>query len=109
MTQLRTLSALVLLAGLCACAPQAKVRSESAPSAMTPPADAEFSRFAREYLDWYYAQNPVRATGLGIHRYDSELPDLSAEAHERKARALRDWLARLERIDRAALTGDAVL
>jgi uncharacterized protein (DUF885 family) len=76
---------------------------------MTTPADAELSRFAREYLDWYYAQNPVRATGLGIHRYDRELPDLSAEAHERKAHALRDWLARLERIDRAALTGDAVL
>jgi len=76
---------------------------------MLTPADAEFSRFAREYLDWYYAQHPVRATGLGIHRYDRELPDLSAEAHGRKARALQDWLARLERIDRSALTGDAAL
>jgi uncharacterized protein (DUF885 family) len=76
---------------------------------MSTPADAELSRFAREYLDWYYARHPVRATGLGIHRYDRELPDLSAEAHERKARELRDWLVRLERIDRAALTGDAVL
>ncbi len=109
MTHLRTLSAIVLLACLCACVPRAKVLPGAAPSAMTTPADVELSRFAREYLDWYYAQNPVRATGLGIHRYDRELPDLSAEAHERKARALRDWLARLERIDRAALTGDAVL
>jgi uncharacterized protein (DUF885 family) len=106
---LRTLSALALLTGLCACAPRAKVVPESVPAAMSTPADAEFSRFARECLDWYYAQHPVRATGLGIHRYDRELPDLSAEAHERKARALRDWLVRLERIDRSALTGDAVL
>jgi len=109
MTHLRTLCALILLAGLCTCAPRAKVLPESSPVAMPTPADAEFARFAREYLDWYYAQHPVRATGLGIHRYDRELPDLSAEAHGRTARALRDWLARLERIDRSVLTGEAVL
>jgi uncharacterized protein (DUF885 family) len=75
---------------------------------MSTPADVEFARFAREYLDWYYAQHPVRATGLGIHLHDARLPDLSAEAHARRAAALNDWLARLGRIDRSALTGDAV-
>ncbi|HLL00822.1 MAG TPA: DUF885 domain-containing protein [Myxococcaceae bacterium] len=108
MTLLRLLSGLVLLAGLCACAPRATVARESTPAAMSTPADAEFSRFSREYLDWYYEQNPVRATGLGIHLYDARLPDLSAEAHTRKTAALRTWLERLRRIDRSALTGDAV-
>ena len=108
MTFLRLLSGLVLLASLCACAPRATVARESTPAAMSTPADAEFSRFSREYLDWYYEQNPVRATGLGIHLYDARLPDLSAEAHAHKTASLRAWLERLGRIDRAALTGDAV-
>ncbi|MDY7226397.1 DUF885 domain-containing protein [Hyalangium rubrum] len=108
MTSLRTFCCLALLALLGACAPRSKTATEPAPAAMPTPADAEFTRFAREYLDWYYAQNPVRATNLGIHRYDAQMPDLSAEAHAREARALHDWLARLQRIDRTALTGDNV-
>lgn len=99
---------LFLVACLGACAPRATVVPEPAPVAMPTPADAAFSRLAREFLEAYAAQNPVRATGLGLHRYDTELPDLSAAAHERRARELRNWLARLERIDRQALTGDAV-
>ncbi len=71
-------------------------------------ADAEYARFAREYLDAYYAEHPVRATRLGLHLYDTRLPDLSAEAFQRRAQALHGWLARLERLDRSALTGDAV-
>src|SRR5690349_18774453 len=98
MIHLRLLSGLVLLASLCACAPRATTAREATPAAMPTPADAEFSRFAREYLDWYYAQNPVRATSLGIHLYDTQLPDLSAEAQARKTAALHDWLKRLERI-----------
>ncbi len=78
-------------------------------STMAPTAaDAEYTRFAREYLDAYYAAHPVRATRLGLHLYDTRLPDLSAEAFQRRAQALHGWLARLERLDRSALTGDAV-
>jgi len=78
-------------------------------STMAPTAaDAEYARFAREYLDAYYAAHPVRATRLGLHLYDTRLPDLSAEAFQRRAQALHGWLARLERLERSALTGDAV-
>jgi uncharacterized protein (DUF885 family) len=76
---------------------------------MPTPADAEFTRFAREYLDWYFVQNPVRATALGLHHSDARLPDLSAEAHARKTAALHGWLERLGHIDRSALTGEAAL
>jgi uncharacterized protein (DUF885 family) len=72
------------------------------------PADAEYARFAREYLDWYYAAHPVRSTNLGLHQYDARVQDLSAEAIQRQVKALHGWLARLERLERAALTGDAV-
>jgi uncharacterized protein (DUF885 family) len=109
MIHLRLLSGLVLLASLSACAPRVTTAREATPAAIPTLADAEFSRFAREYLDWYYAQHPVRATGLGIHLYDTQLPDLSAEAQARKTAALHGWLERLGRIDRSALTGEAVL
>jgi uncharacterized protein (DUF885 family) len=72
------------------------------------PADAEYTRFAREYLDGYYAAHPVRATNLGLHAYDARLPDLSAEAFHRRTVELHGWLAWLERLDRTSLTGDAV-
>ncbi|HEY0096179.1 MAG TPA: DUF885 domain-containing protein, partial [Archangium sp.] len=62
----------------------------------------------REYLDWYYAAHPVRSTNLGLHLYDARVQDMSAEAFQRQAKALHGWLTRLERLDRAALTGDAV-
>ncbi|HEX8823008.1 MAG TPA: DUF885 domain-containing protein [Archangium sp.] len=78
--------------------------STMAPSA----ADAEYTRFAREYLDAYYAAHPVRATNLGLHAHDTRLPELTAEAFQRRAEALHGWLARLERLERSTLTGDAV-
>ncbi len=92
-----------------ACAPRTGLGPAASASTMAPTAaDAEYTRFAREYLDWYYAANPVRSTNLGLHAYDTRLPDLSAEALQRKAEELHGWLARLERLDRSRLTGDAV-
>ncbi|MFL5352798.1 DUF885 domain-containing protein [Archangium sp.] len=92
-----------------ACAPRTGAGAAASSSPMTPtPADAEYSRFAREYLDAYYAAHPVRSTSLGLHPYDTRLPDVSAGAFERRAKELHGWLARLEKLDRAGLTGDAV-
>ncbi len=92
-----------------ACAPRTGSGPGASPSAMaSTPADAEYARFAREYLDWYYAAHPVRSTNLGLHQYDARVQDLSAEAIQRQVKALHGWLARLERLERAALTGDAV-
>ncbi|MCP3136846.1 DUF885 domain-containing protein [Pyxidicoccus xibeiensis] len=79
------------------------------PTASSSAADAAYTRLAREYLDWHAAVNPIRATRLGFHQHDTLLPDVSAEALTRKASALRDWLARLEQVDREALTGDAAV
>ncbi|WP_239470211.1 DUF885 domain-containing protein [Archangium violaceum] len=106
---LRSLLSCAALLLVPACAPRTGVVPAASSSAMaSTPADAEYTRFAREYLDWYYAAHPIRSTNLGLHAYDARLPELSAEAIQRKTGVLNGWLARLERLDRAALTGDAV-
>lgn len=104
-------TALVLLACVSACAPRARTGPESPPMPTAPAsaADAAYTRVAREYLDWYAAANPTRATRLGLHMHDAHLPDVSAEALGRKAGALRAWLVRLEQVERGALTGDAAV
>jgi uncharacterized protein (DUF885 family) len=56
--------------------------------------DAKLDAFFRRYLDAYFAQQPSDATGLGDHRFDAKLEDLSAESRakwiERSRRALAD-------------------
>lgn len=99
---------LALLAGACAPAPSPAPQA-AAPAAVVADASAQqaYDRFARAFLDWYYAANPVRATSLGLHQYDDRLPDLSPAARERRIGELRAWLTRLAEIDRARLSGDA--
>jgi uncharacterized protein (DUF885 family) len=52
-----------------------------------------------DFLEWHFADQPVRATRLGIHDHDHHLPDLSREGQEGRTRALRDWLERLHSVD----------
>lgn len=107
--------AMVLVAGCLSAPDPASVEPARAPATTAPAAaaataagaEAAYQRFAREYLDWYYAANPVRATSLGIHRHDRELPDLSRAGVEQEMQELRAWLERLQGIDRAALQGDS--
>ncbi|NTX10323.1 DUF885 domain-containing protein [Myxococcus sp. CA051A] len=100
--------AVILLASLSACASRSKDGSESSSSLPTPSraATASYSHFIREYLDWFSAANPVRATRLGFHAHDAHLQDVSKEALQRKAEALRGWLTRLEQVNCSALSGD---
>jgi uncharacterized protein (DUF885 family) len=67
-----------------------------------------FEQLSREYLEWYFAVNPVRATFLGVHDHDARLPDLSHEGIARRTEELERWLAWLQAIDRETLHGDAV-
>ncbi|TVP56431.1 MAG: DUF885 domain-containing protein [Gemmatimonadales bacterium] len=52
-----------------------------------------------DFLEWHFADNPVRATRLGIHDHNHALPDLSREAHERRAADLNQWLRSFGAID----------
>ncbi|MCP3063240.1 DUF885 domain-containing protein [Myxococcus sp. K38C18041901] len=99
--------AVVLLASVCACASRPK-EGRDASSLPTPShaATTAYSHFIREYLDWFAAANPVRATRLGFHKHDAHLQEVSQEALDRKAEALRGWLTRLEQVNCSALSGD---
>ncbi|CAN5349971.1 DUF885 domain-containing protein [soil metagenome] len=104
----RSLVSLVALALALGCAaPQTPPAAAPTGAAAATASAAEYERFAREFLDWYYAANPLRATRLGIREHDARMPDLSRAAIQRTVGELRGWLTRLEAIDRQALEGDA--
>ncbi|GIH60499.1 DUF885 domain-containing protein [Microbispora siamensis] len=48
-----------------------------------------------EFIDWYLAENPVRAALLGADGYDRTLGDLSATAFTARERATEEWLRKL--------------
>ena len=68
--------------------------------------DAEFAALAGEYLDDLARRHPGLATGLGDHRFDGELADLSEEALASERRALSQWADKLAALDPAALTAE---
>ena len=69
-------------------------------------ADAAFGRLAREYLDDRAERHPDTATGLGDHRFDTRLPDPSAQALQAERGALDGWATRLAAIDHGALSAE---
>lgn len=75
----------------------------TAGSARAEDSAAAFRALAADYLQEYYEVRPVRATQLGIHDHDSQLPDLSRRAVARRTEALHDWLGRLDAVDPARL------
>ena len=67
---------------------------------------AEFRALARDYLDDLARWHPDTATGLGDHRFDGLLPDLSPDVLADERRALDGLQARLEAIEPASLTAE---
>jgi len=66
-----------------------------------------FDTLAQEFLPWYLALDPVRATELGVHDWDDRFPDLSRNAIAATIDEWRGWLDRVEEIPRPSLSGDA--
>jgi uncharacterized protein (DUF885 family) len=60
----------------------------------------------REIVDHVFELLPTSAVELGLHEYDGRLPDYSAEATDRWARAADGLLARLEAVGADALPPD---
>ena len=65
-----------------------------------------FRALAKEILDWFFRENPVLATAVGVHEHDKELGDFSREAVQARDRAARSFLSRLQAIDTAPLSLD---
>lgn len=62
-------------------------------------ATEEFRRISAQAIDCLLAQDPVGATWLGDHRFDSLLPDLSIHAMQRHAHEIEDLLTALDAVD----------
>jgi uncharacterized protein (DUF885 family) len=69
-------------------------------------ADRAFARLAGEYLDDRAERHPELATGLGDHRFDDRLADPSPAALAAERHALDGWAARLDALDRGALSAE---
>ena len=69
-------------------------------------ADREFAGLASEYLDDRAERNPVLATRLGDHRFDTRLAGRSEAALAAERRALDGWSARLSALDGGALSAE---
>src|SRR5690349_15126953 len=96
-----------LAALLCSCAPVPKKVEPAQPPAPPPPtADQQFDDLAARYLKEFPAQSPVSATGLGDHRFDARLDDVSADAWAAQAVFSELYLSALDGIDRTKLSRD---
>jgi uncharacterized protein (DUF885 family) len=77
----------------------------SGASAQTPSrADRTFEALARRYIDQGARLSPVSATGMGDHRFDNRVDDLSARGRAAGLRFSQQILAALERIDHSQLS-----
>jgi uncharacterized protein (DUF885 family) len=69
-------------------------------------ADQQFAGIAARYIASLTRLSPVEATGLGEHRYDHLLPDITAAGRAAREVEWRAVLGELARIDRGALSRD---
>lgn len=79
---------------------------EAAPKADPAAVAAELDALLAEWHEAELKANPIFATALGDLRYNDQLPDFySAEFRAESEARERDFLARVQKLDREALTG----
>jgi uncharacterized protein (DUF885 family) len=76
----------------------------SPPPPPAPSADATFNALASEFLEGFLTREPVQATNLGDHRFDSQWPDPSVEGDAKDRAFLVSIRTRLAAIPSAALS-----
>jgi len=69
-------------------------------------ADTQFAAIGERYIASLTRLSPVEATGLGEHRYDDRLPDISAPGRAAREGEWRALLGELARLDRGGLSRD---
>jgi uncharacterized protein (DUF885 family) len=107
-----SLLAVALLAALCAgcndraaapesasTAPTAAVPSAEETAQAAQAADAAFADLSKRWLDGFMKINPVNATQIGDHRFDSEIDDISAAGRAAGIAFDKEMLAALDAID----------
>jgi uncharacterized protein (DUF885 family) len=64
-------------------------------SASATPADEQFEKLAKDYIEARLRTYPEDATELGDHRYDDKLTDYSKEARAKELATQKEFLAKL--------------
>jgi uncharacterized protein (DUF885 family) len=67
-------------------------------------ASENFKSFSDKYLESYFTLNPGTAVYLGLHQYDSEIPDYSISGIEDSIKQFTDFKNQLTEIDYNELT-----
>ncbi|HXH16219.1 MAG TPA: DUF885 domain-containing protein [Sphingomonas sp.] len=65
---------------------------------------SSFAALSKRYVDGLARLNPSSATGLGDHRFDTQVTDMSAAGRAKREAFSKAMLADLQRIDRKALS-----
>ena len=84
----------------------ATMQTPEVPGAQATSADAAFAALGERYIASLTRLSPVEATGLGEHRYDDKLPDISLAGRAAREGEWRALLGELARLDRAGLSRD---
>ena len=71
--------------------------------------DAAYAALAQRYYTESFAMSPIFATELGVHDYDSQIGDFSAQGIAKQLDVDRAYLAKLEAIDPATLSPSVAL
>jgi uncharacterized protein (DUF885 family) len=93
----------VMLLGACAPTPPVAPAPAAAP-APPPSPDQQFEALAQRYLREFPEQSPANATGLGDHRFDDRLDDVSAAGWQNRAVFTEGYLSSLAGMDLAKLS-----
>jgi len=68
--------------------------------------DAKFAALARRWLETYLNNQPVTATQIGDHRFDTLIDDMSPQRRGVRVAAWKGFLAELAKLDRSKLSRD---
>jgi uncharacterized protein (DUF885 family) len=103
---MRTLVLLLSLLLTVACSREPAPVAEAAPKADPAAVAAELDALLAEWHEAELKANPIFATALGDLRYNDQLPNFYSAEYRAEAEAReRDFLARVQKLDREALTG----
>jgi len=99
----------LLSATLAACqsvptTPASATMPTASSTAATTDADARFADLSKRWLDGWMRLNPVAATQLGDHRFDTEVDDLSQDGRQKAIAFSTQLLADLDAMDTGKLS-----
>jgi uncharacterized protein (DUF885 family) len=80
----------------------------AAPPASTD-ADAQYAALAQNYYNESFRLSPIDATQLGVHDYDDQVGDFSADGVAKQLATDHEYLGKLAAIDRSSLSPSVAL